>query len=186
MTDHEHLRLGSGAYYVRPARPSALIAAWHPMKPTQVRSTAGLSARRSISASRPRRRESGARDQEEVRDVLQIVVEVERGRERKIGGALADSAHARAGVGEDAPREAVGVVELVGPPRRQDRMPPLDAAALNHALEQASIAMALKHRRRIGREQAVHLVGRDRGPDRVQKAPISLLAWWSMASEGGN
>ena len=54
-------------------------------------------------------------------------------------------------------------------------MPPLDAAALDHALEQAPVAMTPKQTGRIGREQVVHLVGRNRGPDCVQKS-AGLLA----------
>ena len=170
-----------------PASRSALIAPWQPMKPTQVRSTAGLQ-REALDQREvdPRRREPGARDQQEVRDALQIVVEVERGRERKIGGARPVDAHARAGVGETPRDIEPGVVELVGPPRRQHRMPPLDPAALDHALEQASVAMALQQTGRIGREQAVHLVGRNRGPDRVQKCASLLAHGGRPCRQGGN
>ena len=71
------------------------------MKLTQVRSIAGLERQpldqREVDA---RRREPGARHQEQVRDLAEIVVEPDRGRKGEIGGALLVDAHARACVSE--------------------------------------------------------------------------------------
>ena len=87
--------------------------------------------------------------------------------------APALDAHARAGVGKTPRDVEPRVVELAASPRRQHRMPPLDAAALDHALEQAPVAPALQHsahRPRTGHA----LVRRDRGPDGVQVSARSV------------
>ena len=105
----------------------------------------------------------------------QIVVEVDRRPEREIGGALLVDPHARAGVRERPVTIEPGIVELPGPGAgREHRVPALDAAALRHAPEQPAVARVAEQTRRVVGEEAVHLVCRDGGPDRVQISPARL------------